>query len=179
MLDPSAILHAALRRLPEPIQTRAVALAVNHLLKGQALAGRLDELSGKRFRLCVEDVPVALTFEIRPGGLRRTRRDPDVTMRGALRDFVALARREQDPDTLFFQRRLVVEGETETGLHLKNLLDGWDYDVPAHVHAVLPAPLARITLAGVHAARSLHELSRLHRPGSRRNSRPAGRAPAS
>jgi predicted lipid carrier protein YhbT len=35
--------------------------------------------------------------------------------------------REEDPDTLFFARRLTIEGDTELGLVAKNLLDGIDW----------------------------------------------------
>ena len=58
-------------------------------------------------------------------------------IRGSYDDFWRLASRSEDPDTLFFQRRLTIEGETETGLLLKNLLDGLEYDWRAHVRAVL------------------------------------------
>jgi hypothetical protein len=37
----------------------------------------------------------------------------------------ALALRREDPDTLFFTRRLVLEGDTELGLALKNALDAF------------------------------------------------------
>jgi len=40
--------------------------------------------------------------------------------------FLALALRREDPDTLFFSRRLVLEGDTELGLALKNALDALD-----------------------------------------------------
>jgi predicted lipid carrier protein YhbT len=52
---------------------------------------------------------------------------PDVTVRASLPDYLALALRREDPDTLFFSRRLVLEGDTELGLALKNALDaiGW------------------------------------------------------
>jgi len=38
------------------------------------------------------------------------------------------ALRREDPDTLFFTRRLVLEGDTALGLEIKNTLDalGWD-----------------------------------------------------
>jgi predicted lipid carrier protein YhbT len=43
--------------------------------------------------------------------------------------YAALARGQEDPDRLFFDRRLVMEGDTELGLVLKNTLDaigpGW------------------------------------------------------
>ncbi len=34
-----------------------------------------------------------------------------------------IAAHKPDPDTLFFQRRLVIEGDTELGLYVKNLMD--------------------------------------------------------
>jgi predicted lipid carrier protein YhbT len=40
-----------------------------------------------------------------------------------LADFLALMRAETDADTLFFQRRLRIAGDTELGLIVKNWLD--------------------------------------------------------
>jgi predicted lipid carrier protein YhbT len=171
MLHPAQFVRRVLRVVPQPLATGVVTTAVNHLLRGQAIAGRLTELSGRRFRLQVDDVPMDLNFEITGSGLRAAADEPHVTMRGAMADFVALALRREDPDTLFFQRRLVVEGETETGLHLKNLLDGWEYDLAGHINATLPPAFASLALRAASAAGSLRALSRLHRPGSHRNSR--------
>lgn len=39
-----------------------------------------------------------------------------------------IAGRKEDPDTLFFQRRLSIQGDTELGLEVKNLLDNIDFD---------------------------------------------------
>lgn len=47
----------------------------------------------------------------------------DVTVRARLEDYLALALRREDPDSLFFTRRLVVEGDTALGLEIKNALD--------------------------------------------------------
>ena len=47
----------------------------------------------------------------------------DVTVRATLGDYLALALRREDPDTLFFTRRIVVEGDTALGVALKNALD--------------------------------------------------------
>ena len=41
----------------------------------------------------------------------------------------AISQRGEDPDTLFFSRRLVMEGDTELGLLVKNTLDALDMDV--------------------------------------------------
>lgn len=47
----------------------------------------------------------------------------DVTIRAKLDDYLVLAAQREDPDTLFFTRRLAIEGDTETGLAVKNALD--------------------------------------------------------
>ena len=60
----------------------------------------------------------------------------DVRISGKVEDFWQLATRREDPDTLFFSRRLCIEGDTETGVHVKNLLDALDYDWEAHLHDV-------------------------------------------
>lgn len=46
---------------------------------------------------------------------------------------------QEDPDTLFFQRRLLISGETDLGLEVKNLLDAVDPEqLPAVVRELLP-----------------------------------------
>lgn len=48
----------------------------------------------------------------------------DVRIAASFEDFVLLASQQADPDTLFFQRRLKIEGNTELGLVVKNLIFG-------------------------------------------------------
>ncbi len=48
---------------------------------------------------------------------------PDLSIGASARDFLLLAQRREDPDTLFFARRLTMEGDTELGLLVKNTLD--------------------------------------------------------
>ena len=45
------------------------------------------------------------------------------------RCFLRLAQRQEDPDTLFFSRRLSIEGDTELGLVVKNALDALELPV--------------------------------------------------
>ena len=132
-----APLRGILRQAPERPLTSMLALALTHLLRGQRLAERLPELAGKRISLEVIDVGRELRFRITGAGLAAGWDAPwDVRIRGRFDDFWQLASRGEDPDTLFFTRRLAIEGETETGLALKNLLDGLEYDWRAHVQAV-------------------------------------------
>lgn len=51
---------------------------------------------------------------------------PDLSIGASARDFLLLAQRREDPDTLFFARRLTMEGDTELGLLVKNTLDAID-----------------------------------------------------
>ena len=53
----------------------------------------------------------------------------DVTLSATAHDFLLLAQRQQDPDTLFFSRRLSMEGDTELGLVVKNALDAIELPV--------------------------------------------------
>jgi predicted lipid carrier protein YhbT len=52
----------------------------------------------------------------------------DVTFSAAVNELILVAGRKEDPDTLFFQRRLLIQGDTELGLEVKNLLDNIDFD---------------------------------------------------
>lgn len=72
----------------------------------------------------------------------------DAVIRGNLKEFLQLTARTEDPDTLFFQRRLQIEGNTELGLEVKNLLDGVDQDG-------LPPLLRMLMLQGAALAAAL------------------------
>jgi len=139
-----------LRTLPDSTHVEILSRLFNHLLRGQSIAERLPELNGKRICLTFTDTRSALHFRIEQGRFRRQpagtqeSRAWDVRISGTLHDFLLLATRREDPDTLFFNRRLNIEGDTETGLHVKNLLDALDYDVQAHLDTVLGARFGRM-----------------------------------
>lgn len=130
-------LTTLLRLLPDAVHTELLSRLFNHLLKGQYMAEQLHELEGKRLAIAITDSRSELIFAIRDGHLVRAGgKQWDARIKGRVEDFWLLATRSEDPDTLFFARRLSIEGETETGLYVKNLLDGMDFDWHAHVHAV-------------------------------------------
>jgi predicted lipid carrier protein YhbT len=116
---------------PALLLTAALDFGVGRAVSRDAVA----PLAGRRFALVVRDLGLSVRFEATAQGFRPTRdgAPPDLAVTATLRDFIALALREEDPDTLFFARRLVVEGDTELGLTVKNLLDGIDW------HAALAA----------------------------------------
>lgn len=139
-------LRLALRLAPEALLAPLIAALSTHLLRGQPVQERLKELAGKRVSLLITDPACELRFRIGERGLSsgwdsRSGHGWDVRIRGSFDDFWLMATRAEDPDTLFFNRRLAIEGDTETGLALKNLLDALEYDWRAHVAAVA-GPLA-------------------------------------
>jgi predicted lipid carrier protein YhbT len=140
-------LLTALRLIPDAIHTEILARLFSHLLRGQSLAERLGELQDRRLCIHITDAATRLAFRVDGTRLRATGSagpdgPGDVVIRGTLADFWLLATRREDPDTLFFNRRLSIEGDTETGLYVKNLLDSLEFDWQAHVRAVLARPLA-------------------------------------
>lgn len=142
-------LAVVLRSLPDALHTEFLSRLFNHLLKGQWMAEQLVDLEGKRLCIAISDTRTELLFRVEGKQLKRTSRsngDWDVRIKGNLEDFWLLATRKEDPDTLFFNRQLAIEGETEAGLYLKNLLDAMDFDWEAHLQAVLgPGPGLRLS----------------------------------
>jgi len=108
-------------------------------------------LTGKKLRLCVTDARLVFDFEWQNGRFSacQNKAVADLTISASAHDFVLLARREEDPDTLFFNRRLAMEGDTELGLLVKNTIDAIELPVfnleqfkPAQVLARLKDRLA-------------------------------------
>lgn len=133
-----------LKLMPVSVQGRVVATTLNRLLRGQSLRMRLGELQGRTVSVCISDIPWQMDFLIRDRNIRAAAAGivPDVTISGTLRDYLELLKGDADPDALFFQRRLTMEGDTGAGVHLKNLLDSLEYDWDAHYDAVLTPALA-------------------------------------
>ncbi|MEQ9873937.1 SCP2 domain-containing protein [Pectobacterium brasiliense] len=112
----------------------------------------LEQMLGWQFRQALEEGDLAflesrwLKIEVRDVGLQwfMTLRDgrlvvsdaetPDVSFSADANDLILIAARKEDPDTLFFQRRLRIEGDTELGLYVKNLMDAIELEA-------MPAPL--------------------------------------
>jgi predicted lipid carrier protein YhbT len=114
--------------LPEAPPAHALALALDLALSAGLLSREaLEPLRGKTIALEATDLGARVRVEYGPAGFRASRREPDVRIRSTVSGYVALALRRADPDTLFFNRRLVIEGDTELGLVAKNALDAVDW----------------------------------------------------
>jgi len=113
-------------KLPQLPPTLALVTGLNLALDRLIPRAPLEMLIGKRFVIRVRDAGMTLRFAYGPRGFHPTfdAAPPDLTISARARDFIALLAREEDPDTLFFNRRLLMEGDTDLGLLVKNTLDG-------------------------------------------------------
>lgn len=127
-------------RLPQLPPTLLLVGALNLALDRILPRERLQPLIGKRLLIAVTDAGLSLRFSLTHCGFVPSleRAEPDLRISAATRDFLALVLREEDPDTLFFSRRLLMEGDTDLGLLVKNTLDAVELPdfsnlSPAHV----------------------------------------------
>jgi predicted lipid carrier protein YhbT len=106
---------------PSLVFSRVLNLALGRLIKPESL----EPLHGKLIAIRVTDAGLSFFFSIGHSGFVACKGDrtPDIAFSAAAYDFLMLGLRKEDPDTLFFSRRLVVEGDTELGLIAKNALD--------------------------------------------------------
>ncbi|HYW58168.1 MAG TPA: SCP2 sterol-binding domain-containing protein [Polaromonas sp.] len=99
--------------------------ALNLNLARQLPADVCSFLLHKKLRIYVRDAH--LTFDFTWTGQRFSAcprlQATDLAISANAHDFMRLAQRREDPDTLFFSRRLAMEGDTELGLVVKNALD--------------------------------------------------------
>lgn len=120
-----------LSRLPAYPGSVLMAGALNVLLAPHLPADVRTALQGRAVRIDVRDA--RLRFDFAWDGRRFAPRPSgqpfDVAIRASAHDFLQLAQRKQDPDTLFFSRRLALEGDTELGLVIKNTLDALELPV--------------------------------------------------
>jgi predicted lipid carrier protein YhbT len=90
----------------------------------------LSLLEDKLFRVRVNDTGGEASYTYRNGMFRpvfRPLREPDLAFAANLSAYLQLLARQEDPDTLFFNRELEITGDTELGLVVKNMLDAVEW----------------------------------------------------
>ncbi len=137
--SPGTLLTLPGRLLPGRLHSRGLALILNRVLSDSLAAGDLDFLQNRVLQIEVMDLALDYRLTLVNGRLAAApaASAPDVRFGGKAREFLLLALNKEDPDTLFFQRRLQLEGDTELGLEIKNLLYSLEDDL-------LPDPVQRL-----------------------------------
>ncbi len=115
--------------LPQTPPAAALCLVLNLARERLFPDDVLRALESKRLRLQVSDAGLVLDFTVRRGwfvpwlGAGAA----DLVIAATAHDFLCLALRKEDPDTLFFARRLLMQGDTDLGLLVKNTLDAAEF----------------------------------------------------
>ncbi|HEY4997594.1 MAG TPA: SCP2 sterol-binding domain-containing protein, partial [Usitatibacter sp.] len=117
--------RSLLPRLARFPGSAALAAALNVCLRPALSADVRERLRGKRVEIAVTDWGMRLFFKSTAAGFVPLLglAESDLRILATAHDFGALAAGEEDADTLYFNRRLVVEGDTELALLVKNTLD--------------------------------------------------------
>ncbi len=118
-------------KLPQWPHSVVLIAGLNAVIKMKLLPqDSLELLEGRSFLVDVLDTGGRACFTYR-GGLFRplftVPEAPDLAFRANLSAFLQLVARQEDPDTLFFNRELSIEGDTELGLVVKNMLDAVEW----------------------------------------------------
>jgi predicted lipid carrier protein YhbT len=116
-----------LSRLPMQPPAQLLALALNRWLLPRLPADARAALSQRAVEVAVTDLGLALRLQLQPDsrGFVPAPAPSPVVLRIAADGptYWRLLRGQDDADRLFFERALVMEGDTEMGLVLKNTLD--------------------------------------------------------
>lgn len=124
------ILFSALRLTPFSPQKFLLERLLKQFLLEPIADGDLEFLTDRVLKISVEDAGIGWRLSYLKGQLKilPLNGPSDATISGKARALVLLASRQEDPDTLFFRRELSIEGDTELGLEVKNLLDSVELD---------------------------------------------------
>lgn len=125
LLPPPSRLSPFLRRIPISWQANLLEAAMRRVLSAPIEKGALELLVNRRLGIEVSDLNLRWVVVLRESRMQVCAQDEiaEATVRGTATDLMMLASRREDADTLFFQRRLVLTGDTELGLTARNLLD--------------------------------------------------------
>jgi predicted lipid carrier protein YhbT len=122
---PSAVTTLG-RLIPSPLASLPLMAALELARRREWLVAP-EALYGKRFLIHIEDMGLQIRFICDQGRFKplfdATDAPADVKLSAMAVDFFQMTSGMADADTLFFQRKLKMEGDTELGVAVKYWLD--------------------------------------------------------
>ena len=117
---------------------KALGLIVHRLVrKHPDVMDRLAPIAGTRFLITASDIGLSFLVLIQAQTIQaqavRGRTPVDVSVKGPIRQLVALLEGDLDGDALFFSRDLVIEGDTELLLTLRNAVDSANIELQREI----------------------------------------------
>lgn len=118
-------LRALVERLPVQPPSFVAARVLDQTLLPRLPADARQALAGRCVELHVTDFGLRVRLWLTPAGFAPApaHAEPALRITAPGSSYLRLLRGDDDPDRLFFERALVMEGDTELGLVLKNTLD--------------------------------------------------------
>jgi predicted lipid carrier protein YhbT len=133
----ASLLSIAHKIMPTKVENYFVLHQVKRLSQPFMDDGEIDFLDNKIVEVEISDLPAKWYFTKIGQQLVMMDRneslsispEPDVVFSALVDALVLMASQKVDPDTLFFNRKLKITGDTELGLEIKNLFDQFDLDL--------------------------------------------------
>lgn len=156
----ASILRSPVHLLPKFVQKKALLDGMRMAFHEALEDGDFEFLEGKWLKVEIRDMNLCwyVSYEDDKLVVADNIKDEDVSFSGNLNDLVLIAGRKEDPDTLFFQRRLSIEGDTELGLEVKNLMDSVDLEQLPKALQILLHQLADFVHKGMQAPNAHKEV---------------------
>jgi len=125
--------------VPSNFQQAAIQKVLSKVLAEALVDDELEFLEGNWLHINITDVPYEFYISVDESGKllieKKLEQEANVCFAGDTQSMLQLMSRNIDPDTLFFQRKLLVTGDTELGLEIKNFLDDMNLEhLPKLVH---------------------------------------------
>ena len=121
-------------KVPSTINCIATQMIINHTFCEQIADGDFDFLQNRMLQIEILDAGlyVGLSFnqnKITCTHFDNTSIEADATLSIDTPNAISLIQQQVDPDTLFFQRKLKINGDTELAHNVKNTIDTLDPEV--------------------------------------------------
>lgn len=119
-------INLPLKAMPLWMEAIGVGVFIAHILENNPrFRQKLGEVDDKVFLFEAKDVAKKFFLHIKDKDIKvlpHSARTPDVTMSGNVSVLMDVLLGKEDPDTVFFSRKLEITGDTATAIHFKNLL---------------------------------------------------------
>ncbi len=118
-----------LKLIPAKAHGFILSSILNRLFRSELADGELDFLEGRVVQIKVSDLGLVYNLTLKNGVISEAgSRSRELGISGSVYDYLLLISGKEDPDTLFFQRHLIMDGDTGLGVHLKNMLAAVEID---------------------------------------------------
>ncbi len=116
--------------IPNKISNKVIVSIFNQVFSQSLKEGELDFLQENWVLIEITDINLSFSLGLENNQLtyNQYNQPVDLSISAKSCDFLDMVSKQKDPDTLFFQRKIKMQGSTELGLFVKNFLDAFDVD---------------------------------------------------